>query len=270
MNKSNHNQTKEVKRSTVDDLYEHYESLFPEELAEPWDRPRIGKQFYKPHAKPSKVLYALDLTLEVVEEAIALGVKFIVTHHPFFFDPVQRINLDSPRTKIIAKMIEHEIECFSMHTNLDARVGDTLAEMFGGKLIYGAEGNSFLKVVDIPKQSFQAVIDHTKHVFELDGVRYLGNLADSVTRVGIIGGAGCSEAVINELVALDCDVFITSEIKLHHTLYAHGYHFKLIEVSHGIEAFVFKHNVKQWEGCDAIEGQDYFISKVDPDPMRFQ
>ena len=38
------------------------------------------------------VLIAVDVTHEVIEEAIALGCGLIITHHPIIFHPLKRLN----------------------------------------------------------------------------------------------------------------------------------------------------------------------------------
>lgn len=97
------------------------EKLAPKHLAETWDN--VGLLLGSREEQISKVLCALDLNEEVVEEAIGLGVDCIITHHPFLFKPLKQINLDVASGKIIAKLIKANIAVYAMHTNYDITEG---------------------------------------------------------------------------------------------------------------------------------------------------
>ena len=52
------------------------------------------------------VLIALDVTEEVVDEAIQLGANVIIAHHPLIFNPLKAIHTDKAYGKIIEKCIK--------------------------------------------------------------------------------------------------------------------------------------------------------------------
>lgn len=93
------------------------EAFAPTYLAESWDR--VGLMIGSPSQEVNKVLCALDLNEEVVEEAITRKVDCIVTHHPFLFKPIANIDLDTPTGRIIEKLVAHHIAVYAMHTNYD-------------------------------------------------------------------------------------------------------------------------------------------------------
>ncbi|MBE6022721.1 MAG: Nif3-like dinuclear metal center hexameric protein [Cellulosilyticum sp.] len=108
------------------------ERFAPTYLAESWDN--VGLMVGSPSQDVSKVLCALDLNEAVIEEAIYHKVDCIVTHHPFLFKALKRINLDDIQGRMIAKLIEHKISVYSMHTNYDITWGglnDDLAQGLG-------------------------------------------------------------------------------------------------------------------------------------------
>ena len=77
-----------------------------------------------------KVLITLDLTGDVVHEAIEQRVDMIITHHPLIFKPLRNIRWDLDM-KLNKKIIEHGIHVYSVHTNLDkaeSGLNDMLAE----------------------------------------------------------------------------------------------------------------------------------------------
>ena len=82
----------------------------------------------------SRVLTCLDVTMEVVEEAIDLGCELIVSHHPLIFQSIDRINPSDTQGEIIYKLIKNDIALLAAHTNLDAAldgVSFVLAQQLG-------------------------------------------------------------------------------------------------------------------------------------------
>lgn len=115
-----------VKCQTIINLIE---KLAPKSLAEDWDN--VGLQIGSPEADVNKLLVCLDLTEEILEEAIKQGVGMIITHHPLIFKALKRISLTTPLGARIAKLIKKEITVYSAHTNLDIAKGgvnDVLVE----------------------------------------------------------------------------------------------------------------------------------------------
>ena len=70
---------------TVNELYEAMQRIAPLELAESWDNPGL---LVDCGGTVHRVLTALDITPEVVEEAAAKQCEMIVSHHPVIFDPL--------------------------------------------------------------------------------------------------------------------------------------------------------------------------------------
>ncbi|MEL6616304.1 MAG: Nif3-like dinuclear metal center hexameric protein, partial [Bacteroidota bacterium] len=74
---------------TVSDIVAALDRWAPEGQKADFDR--VGLQVGDPTAVVTRVLVALDLTPEVVDEAAASGAEMIVTHHPLIFKPLARI-----------------------------------------------------------------------------------------------------------------------------------------------------------------------------------
>lgn len=105
----------------LSEVIEVLEQFAPRDLAEEWDN--VGLLLGSRTQQVSKVLCALDLNEEVVEEAISLQVNCIITHHPFLFKPLKQIDLDSTSGKMIAQLIKANIAVYAMHTNYDIAEG---------------------------------------------------------------------------------------------------------------------------------------------------
>ncbi|KMY43739.1 hypothetical protein AC622_05345 [Bacillus sp. FJAT-27916] len=109
-----------------------FESFSPKYLAEEGDP--IGLQVGTLSKKISKVHVALDVTEEVVDEAITNGADMILAHHPLIFRPLKKIDFSHPHGRVIEKLIKHDITLYAAHTNLDVAEGgvnDMLAAALG-------------------------------------------------------------------------------------------------------------------------------------------
>ena len=85
-------------------------------------------------AETDKILVALDITQEVVEEAQKLGCQLIVSHHPVIFHPVKVLTDESVTGRTLLALAEAKIAAICCHTNLDAAqdgVNDCLAQALG-------------------------------------------------------------------------------------------------------------------------------------------
>ena len=80
------------------------------------------------------VLFALDVTEPVIDEAVSLGAQLIVTHHPLMFSPVHAMTDGNYEGRLIRRLTRENISLIAAHTNLDQAPGginDTLAERCG-------------------------------------------------------------------------------------------------------------------------------------------
>lgn len=71
-------------------------------------------------AAVSSVLVCLDVTEEIVDEALEKKCELIVSHHPLIFQNISSINPTDEQGRIIYKLIRNNIALLSAHTNLDA------------------------------------------------------------------------------------------------------------------------------------------------------
>lgn len=98
------------------------------------DYDNVGLLVGHPGRSVRRVLVCLDVTLDVVEEAIEKNCELIVAHHPLIFKGLKRINPTDEKGKILYKLIKNEIAVIAAHTNLDAAldgVSFTLAKKLG-------------------------------------------------------------------------------------------------------------------------------------------
>ncbi|MBQ8600379.1 MAG: Nif3-like dinuclear metal center hexameric protein [Clostridia bacterium] len=198
---------------TVENILEFLNKYCPFSLAEEWDN--VGLNVGRKTAEVTKVLVALDLTLETVRAAKEMGAQLIVTHHPLLFDPLRQVTDDAVNGERILALAENGIAHIACHTNLDAAdggVNDCLAAALG---LSEVEPLGNLAKMGILDTTLYALADKLKK--ELPSEHCLGVCCnEQVHKVAIIGGSGGS--MLQEAIDAGCDTFVTGELKYNHFL----------------------------------------------------
>ncbi|NQU33170.1 MAG: Nif3-like dinuclear metal center hexameric protein [Bacteroidetes bacterium] len=82
----------------------------------------------------NKVLITLDITEEVIDEAIEGECQLIIAHHPLIFGGLKKLTGGTLTEKLVVKAIKSDIAIYAIHTNLDnitGGVNSILAEKLG-------------------------------------------------------------------------------------------------------------------------------------------
>ena len=101
----------------VKDVTNFLETIAPLSLQESYDN--SGFILGNSSSKLKGVLLALDITIEVIEEAIEMKCNLIITHHPLIFSGIKRIIDDNMVSKCIIKAIKNDVNLYAIHTNID-------------------------------------------------------------------------------------------------------------------------------------------------------
>ncbi len=232
-------------------LIDHFETIYPSKLAESWDK--VGLHFGHKERKVEKILTALDLTLEVVEEAIQLEVDTIIVHHPPLFKAIERFDLDNSQNLIYEKVIKHNINVIALHTNLDIAkngMNDWLLEELSIHTIsniYQNEDTSnpgLGRVGTLSKaMNRKDVINLIKETFDLKYINVIEKTRkESYQRIAIIGGSGSS--LMNDVAKVNPDIFLTGDITYHTAQAAEYQNFMTVDIGHHAEN-VFTKNMKR-------------------------
>lgn len=123
------------KRSGVpfDRAREALEDLAPLSLAAEWDNVGLLVEPLVRARRVATVLMTIDLTGEVLEEALGCDADMIVAYHPPIFGGLERLTQERARDRTLLKAIREGLPIWSPHTALDAVQGgicDWLAEAF--------------------------------------------------------------------------------------------------------------------------------------------
>lgn len=173
--------------------------LAPWDLAESWDN--VGLQIGRLDQPVSRVMVALDLNEQVIQEGLHCQVDGFVVHHPLLFKPLSKVNLDTPIGRCLEELIKHRLFLIAAHTNMDMAAGGLnqfLADRFGLidiKLLDPCMNPSSQRLYKIVVFAPQEYIPSLRNVMVRAGAGVIGNYADCSFEVG---GSGtfrpCKEA----------------------------------------------------------------------------
>lgn len=200
---------------TVGDMLRWLDELAPFESAEDFDN--VGLLAGDERAQVAGVMFGLDLTMALVDAARDMGANLIVTHHPFIFQPIRRIDYSAPQGELLCALTAGRVNVVAMHTNWDKAsggVGDALARSLG--LLHVERADDYVRVGDMPApmtapQLGQAV----REALRVEARQY-GVAPQSIARVAVGGGAyGEGYAVA---IKAGAQAYLTGEIHHHEAL----------------------------------------------------
>lgn len=206
------------------------------------DFDNVGLLVGFPDAPVRRVLTALDITDDVIEEAISIKAELIVSHHPLLFDPLKSVTEDDEKGRKIIRLVNNGISAICLHTNLDAAdggVNDALMAALGGEVtgLLDSHGThpdgrpyGIGRVGVLPlKTGFFDFLAQIKQSLKSNGLRY-HYAGKPVYHIACCGGAGGSE--LQKAIAAGCDTYITSDLKYDHFLLAKEAGLNLIDADH--------------------------------------
>ncbi len=220
--------------TTVGQIESSLFQLAPRQLMQSWDN--VGLLVGNTDRAAKKVLVALDITEDVVQEAVEGGFDLIAAHHPVMnctWHPVQTIREDDSQGRVLTTLIRHQIAAICMHTNLDSAQGgvnDVLAAKMELKNVSPLGEDGIGRVGELAEE--MALADFASYVKKrlgANGVRYADG-GRPVRRVAVGGGA-CGDYT-GLAVSLGCDTFVTADLKYHDFQNAAGMGINLIDAGH--------------------------------------
>ena len=198
------------------------EQFAPLPLQESWDN--AGLQIGLTEVEVSGALLCLDVTEQIVDEAVRRGCNLIVSHHPLLFRGLKQISDLTDVQRTVMKAIRQQVCVVSMHTNMDNARGGVnfkMAEKLGlrdvlflsSKMVGSIEcGSGVIGLLAAPLAADDFVLQ-VKRTFGVECAMCNELLRHPVTRVALCGGAG--DFLLDEAVAAGADAFITGEMHYH-------------------------------------------------------
>lgn len=169
----------------VSDWVRLVDDLYPESDAEAWDAP--GLQVGDPDATVTTVLVSLDVTPEVVEEAVSVGAELVVAHHPLLLRPLERLTPATASGRVALAAARAGVAVVGAHTNFDVADTGTTEPIVAAlglvdvrPLQHLRGGNGGMKLVTfVPTESTAAVIDAVAGA----GAGVIGEYGECIFRV---------------------------------------------------------------------------------------
>lgn len=250
-------------------VLEVFNKYFPKDMAYSWDN--VGLQVGTLNKEVNTILIALDLTKEVVNEAIENDVDLIITHHPLIFKPLKSINTDHFKGSIIESLIKYDIALYAAHTNFDVAqngMDQILADMLGlqnKEHLETLNETAGLGIIgEIDEMSMIDFITFTKKVFNLEYAKFIGDINQQVKTVAISGGSGSIN--IQNAIHKQADIFITGDLTYHYAVDCKEEGLNALDVGHNIEKY-FAQSLKDLlvnEGIDC----DIIVSSINTNPYK--
>jgi dinuclear metal center YbgI/SA1388 family protein len=254
------------------------EKKFPPQLAESWDNVGLLVDSINPKST-DKVLLTIDLTTNVVNEAIKNDVGLIVAYHPFIFGGIKSLKLNNPQHVSLLKLIQNNVQVYCPHTAIDAAQGGVNDWLVKG--VANGDGIESTQVIVPSKvdpnagcgrvvqlRSSQSLLKWLPKFKTHLGVQHLmiatNDPESTFQSVAVCAGSG--SGVFSSLKQ-DVDLYITGELSHHDVLMLKERGKTVICARHSASERGFLKELKQ-----LIEQEvevDVMISQEDCDPYDF-
>ncbi|MEY4320124.1 MAG: hypothetical protein RLZZ471_65 [Actinomycetota bacterium] len=264
----------------ISDVLAVAESLWPIAGADEWDRP--GLIAGSPSNEVSKVLLSVDVTSQLIDDAVAGGFDLVISHHPYLLRGITTLAEDTRKGAVLAKAVRANVSLLAAHTNADITktgVSATLATALGlndsQPLVAATGGIGHGRIGELAEP--MSLVDFARRIAKVipataGGVLVAGNAESRVNRVALCAGAG--DSFIDAAIAAQADVYVTSDLR-HHPVQdaielaiAQGRDFSLIEISHwAAESLWLDVAAKELE--NALPGVKFEVSDLRTDPWDF-
>lgn len=206
---------------TVKDISTAIESFAPLPLQEDYDN--AGLQVGNSDTHVNAVMLCLDVTQDVLDEAIRRKCEMIVSHHPLIFRGLKSLTGADETQRIAINALKAGVAIYSAHTNLDSAwngVSHEMAHILGVSDIEvldphcGSERTGLGVIGNIAPTPKLEFLRRIKEKFGVRNLRYSTQSPQLVVkRVAMCGGAGAS--LIKKAISAGADVYVTGDVKYH-------------------------------------------------------
>ncbi len=233
----------------IDVFSKKMNELCPLELQEEWDNSGLQLNAQGTNGEINKVLVALEVSRDIIDEAKGCNADIIVTHHPLFFGAFKQIVPEMLPTEYAIELIKSGISVYSAHTNFDTMEGgnnDYFAELLGikdveihgiirsGSLIEKSSGE--MPTVRDIAQSISEKLDIKPAL-----IRLIGNPDAKISKVAWCTGAGSD--YIMDAIDLGADLYITGDIKYHEATTIAEFGLNCLDIGHFDSEKIFTPNM---------------------------
>ncbi len=241
------------------------------EIAMSWDN--VGLQIGDYKDDVSKILLALELTTEILNEAIEKKCDMILVHHPLIFSGVKKVVKDEEN--LIYRLIKTGISLYVSHTNfdmIDGGLNDYFAKKICAKKITPIyeenEEYGLLRIFEIENIKLKDFAVLLKNEFGLESIRIVGQKDDDISKVGLVTGSGFEYADLAQKYGVD--VFVSGDLKYHQAMDFKSEKINVIDMGHFETESIFANAMKDFlskvSGLNAVE---FTVSEREISPFSY-
>ena len=216
-------------RTLVADICRFLETVAPLGLQESYDN--SGLLIGSSDEIVNGVLISLDVTEEVIDEAIRMDCNLLISHHPAIFYGVKKITGANLTERIIRKAIKSDIAIYAIHTNLDNVLANGVNERIARQLdldIDGVlrpldeDGNTGAGIIGRFKEPMAEVsfLQKLQERMNTRVIRHSRLLNHPIETVAICGGSG--SFLLEDACRAGAQAFVTADYKYHGFFEADG------------------------------------------------
>ena len=258
------------------------ERFAPLPLQESYDN--AGLQVGLTETEVSGVLLCLDVTEDVIAEAIDMECNLIVAHHPLLFRGLKCVSDKTQVQRCVRMAIQNDIAIYAAHTNLDNAVDGVnycIAERLGlvdvglmqprrvvvsvdGRERQVQAGSGVIGYLPVAEDSL-AFLQRVKQCFGVECLQHNELLARPVQCVALCGGAG--EFLLDEAIAHGADAFLTGEMSYHH-FFGHEQEIQLAVMGH-YQSEQFTIGLLHQYLEDELPGVSLFRTTIVTNPIKY-
>lgn len=247
------------------------EYFAPLPLQESYDN--AGLQVGLTETEVSGVLLCLDVTEDVLKEAVHSGCNLVVSHHPLLFHALKHLTEDTLPERCARYAVMHDLTIYSAHTNLDNCEGGVNYEIARRMDLHDlallqphADGGGSGVVGTLPAEmSAEDFLHQLKRTFEVECLTANALLDRPISKVALCGGAG--SFLLDEALSQGCDAFVTGEMH-YHEYFGHEHRIQIAVMGHYQSEHYTKHLLAEiirhdWPEVKLVE------TTINTNPIRY-
>ena len=224
------------------DIAKAIEEFAPLNTQEEWDN--SGFQVGNPDDECRGVLICVDVTEDIVDEAVKKGCNLILTHHPLIFRKLPHILGGNRVERVVAEAIKNDVTIYSCHTPVDNARGGvswamadslgltdvTTLSPFRGPGQKPGVGSGIVGNLSRPLSPTE-LVEKVKRAFGSPVAQCSALPAPDtlISRVALCGGAGAE--FIPDAISHGAQAYITSDTK-HNYFLDHVGDIFIIDIGH--------------------------------------
>ena len=210
----------------IKDIISEIETFAPLSLQEDYDN--AGLIIGNPATDITATLLTLDVTEDVIDEAIRKNCQLIVAHHPLIFSGIKQLNGSDEVQRCVVKAIKSDIAIYAAHTNIDNVINGVSGRM-AEKI--GLQNIEILKAISSSCEDFQnrvgagvvgnlpqpvseqEFLQKLKSIFGTGCIKHTQLQNKPIRKVALCGGSG--SAFLKEAINVQADVYVSADFKYH-------------------------------------------------------